>query len=77
MLDPALRARINGDRPIMAPSATASDLPNLGEGLTAAVTPKMTPLACQVHDATGVGGAVVVTANVVIEKGKPATTPVK
>jgi quercetin dioxygenase-like cupin family protein len=30
-----------------------------------------------VHDAKAVGGAAVVIANYVIEKGKPATTPVK
>ena len=33
--------------------------------------------AGKVHDAKAVGGAAVVIANYVIEKGKPATTPVK
>ena len=33
--------------------------------------------AGKVHDAKAVGGPVVVIANYVIEKGKPATTPVK
>jgi len=34
-------------------------------------------LAGKVHDAKAVGGPAVVVANYVIEKGKPATTPVK
>ncbi len=34
-------------------------------------------LAGTVHDARAVGGPAVVIANYVIEKGKPATTPVK
>ena len=34
-------------------------------------------LAGKVHDAKAVGGPAVVIANYVIEKGKPATTPVK
>jgi quercetin dioxygenase-like cupin family protein len=34
-------------------------------------------LAGKVHDARAVGGPAVVIANYVIEKGKPATTPVK
>ena len=33
--------------------------------------------AGRVHDARAVGGPAVVIANYVIEKGKPATTPVK
>lgn len=33
--------------------------------------------AGKVHDAKAIGGPVVVIANYVIEKGKPATTPVK